>query len=129
MKNNPLPRLDENAEIRKELLSHCRLEPGEIWSDPQGRHRVGCLDAANEEHVKLLHADTSATLAIHDPPYNLVAFEERQLHEFIDWCKQWAGNSISQLSQNSSLYIWLGADQKNSFQPLPDFMLMMGLVD
>lgn len=125
MKNNPLPRLDENKEVRKELLPYCRLKPGDIWSDPEGRHRVGCLDAANEEHVKRLHEGVPAKLAIHDPPYNLIAFEERQLHEFIDWCETWIRNSVAQMSDDSSLYIWLGADQKNSFQPLPDFMVMM----
>jgi len=26
---------------------------------------------------------------------------------------------------DASLYVWLGADQKDDFQPLPDFMLMM----
>lgn len=125
MKNNPLPRLDENKEVRKELLPYCRLKPGDIWSDPEGRHRVGCLDAANEEHVKRLHEGVSAKLAIHDPPYNLIAFEERQLQEFIDWCEQWIRNSVAQMSDDSCLYIWLGADQKNGFQPLPDFMVMM----
>jgi len=125
MKNNPLPRLDENEEVRKELLPYCRVKPGDIWRDPEGRHRVGCLDAANEEHVKRLHEGVSANLAIHDPPYNSIAFEERQLHEFVDWCERWVRNSVAQMSDKSSLYIWLGADQKNGFQPLPDFMVMM----
>ena len=125
MKNNPLPRLDYNEEVRKELLPYCRLKAGDVWEDPEGRHRVGCLDAANEEDVKRLHNGLSAQLAIHDPPYNWVAFEERRLHEFITWCEQWVRNSVSQLSRDSSLYVWLGADQKNSFQPLPDFMVMM----
>jgi len=125
MKNNPLPRLDENEEIREILLPHCRLKPGDIWCDPQGEHRVGCLDATNEEDVARLHDGEPASLAIHDPPYNLVAFEERRLQEFIDWCEQWVRNSIAHLSKDASLYIWLGADQKNSFQPLPDFMVMM----
>lgn len=66
-----------------------------------------------------------ATLAIHDPPYNLVAFEERELSEYIAWCKQWIDNTRVALTQNSSLYIWLGADQTAEFQPLPDFMIMM----
>lgn len=42
MKNNPLPRLDDNAELRERLLPFCRLQPGEIWDDPDGRHRIGC---------------------------------------------------------------------------------------
>jgi site-specific DNA-methyltransferase (adenine-specific) len=66
-----------------------------------------------------------ATLAIHDPPYNLVAFEERPLEQFIDWCKKWIQNTVRILLPDSSLYIWLGADPGDGFQPLPDFMLMM----
>jgi site-specific DNA-methyltransferase (adenine-specific) len=66
-----------------------------------------------------------ATLAIHDPPYNLVAFDERPLEQFIEWCKKWIQNTERILSSDSSLYIWLGADQNDGFQPLPDFMLMM----
>ena len=66
-----------------------------------------------------------ATLAIHDPPYNLVAFQERGIEEFTDWCRRWVLNSISSMRSDASLYVWLGADQKNGFQPLPDFMIMM----
>jgi site-specific DNA-methyltransferase (adenine-specific) len=66
-----------------------------------------------------------ATLAIHDPPYNLVAFAEKELSEYILWCKQWIANTEAALIGNGSLYVWLGADQNAGFQPLPDFMLMM----
>ena len=66
-----------------------------------------------------------ASLAIHDPPYNLVAFGEHPLQQFIDWCSQWVGNTSKVLLPNSSLYVWLGADQNDGFQPLPDFMIMM----
>jgi site-specific DNA-methyltransferase (adenine-specific) len=33
--------------------------------------------------------------------------------------------SIASLDADSSLYVWLGADQRDHFQPLPDFMLLM----
>ncbi|MDZ4817518.1 MAG: site-specific DNA-methyltransferase [Planctomycetota bacterium] len=66
-----------------------------------------------------------AELAIHDPPYNLVAFETRSVGEFIEWCQEWIGNSDAVLKEDASLYVWLGADQNDGFQPLPDFMLMM----
>jgi len=69
--------------------------------------------------------DRKATLAIHDPPYNLVAFEERPLDSFMEWCAQWVRNTDRVLSSDSSLYVWLGADQNDGFQPLADFMLMM----
>jgi site-specific DNA-methyltransferase (adenine-specific) len=70
-------------------------------------------------------AGAQATLAIHDPPYNLVAFEQQGLQAYINWCRQWIKQTDSILTPDSSLYVWLGADQNDGFQPLPDFMLMM----
>ncbi len=125
MKNNPLPRLDQNAELRQKLLPFCRLKPGEIWVDPLHNHKVGCLDAADDTAIGELMENELAQLAIHDPPYNLVAFRERELFAYIDWCKKWLINTWHALAENSALYVWLGADQRNHFQPLPDFMLMM----
>lgn len=125
MKNNPLPRLDTDIEIRKKLLPYCRLKQGEIWQDPINGHRIGCLNAANIDDINLLTQGETSQLAIHDPPYNLVAFEERELQHFIDWCYLWVNHSLNSLSDNASFYVWLGADQKNDFQPFPDFMIMM----
>ncbi len=125
MKNNPLPRLDSDEQARQEFLPQCRLAPGEVWEDPEGKHKVGCLDAACDDHIAKLMDDQKADLAVHDPPYNLVAFEERKLHEFIDWSKKWIALTDKYLADDASLYIWLGADQNEHFQPLPDFMIMM----
>ncbi len=125
MKNLPLPRLDRNPELRTRLLKFCRLQEGGIWNDPLGKHRIGCLDAANDNHIQKLIAGERATLAIHDPPYNLVAFEEKELSGFISWSKKWIDNTETALAKNASLYVWLGADQNAGFQPLPDFILMM----
>jgi DNA modification methylase len=121
----PLPRLDKHPDLRDYLLKYVRLKKGDIWKDPSGRHRVGCLDAASEKDIIKLMDGYKAALALHDPPYNLVAFEERGLQSFIAWCKIWINATDYALSENSSLYIWLGADQKHGFQPLPDFMMMM----
>ena len=66
-----------------------------------------------------------AKLAIQDPPYNLVAFETRSVEQFICWCSQWIQTTSTSLDTDSALYVWLGADQDEGFQPLP-FMLMMG---
>jgi DNA modification methylase len=125
MRNNPLPRLDRDEALRQKILPFCRLKPGEIWIDPLNKHKVGCLDATDAAAIDKLMANESAKLAIHDPPYNLVAFVERQLEDYIDWCRKWVGHTWRVLAEDSSLYIWLGADQKNHFQPLPDFMMMM----
>ncbi len=69
--------------------------------------------------------DQKATLSIQDPPYNFIAFHETHVSEFIEWCKSWTANVEAVLAADCSSYIWLGADQRNGFQPLPDFMLMM----
>ncbi len=129
MKNNPLPRLDQNPELRERLLPFCRLKRGEMWHDPEGKHRVGCFDAANTDDVAQLMDGASASLAVQDPPYNLVAFKERSVDEFIAWCKKWIEHSADALAADSALYVWLGADQRNHFQPLPEFMLMMRQFD
>jgi site-specific DNA-methyltransferase (adenine-specific) len=125
MRNYSLPRLDEPGETRQSLLPLCRLAPGEVWTDPVRGHRIGCIDAADPQQVSYLMKDTQAELAIHDPPYNLVAFERRSVEEFIEWCSRWVETTNSFLASNSALYVWIGAHQKEGFQPLPDFMLMM----
>jgi site-specific DNA-methyltransferase (adenine-specific) len=125
MRNNPLPRLDSSPKVREQLLPHCRLRPGDIWTDDIRGHRVGCLDAANSGAMQNLLDGESAQLAVHDPPYNLAAFERRSIEAYIKWCRRWVELTDAALVPDSSLYVWLGADQKDGFQPLPDFMLMM----
>lgn len=125
MKNSPLPRLDTSSEVRELLLPHCRLSPGEIWSDDITGHRVGCIDATDSDSIKRIMGKEKAQLAIQDPPYNLAAFELRSVDRFIKWCEKWIQQTDNALDTDSSLYIWIGADQNNGFQPLPDFMVMM----
>jgi site-specific DNA-methyltransferase (adenine-specific) len=109
-----------------ELLPHCRLRPGEIWTDPKKGHRVGCGDCTDAQFVgKLLSGQRLATLAVQDPPYNLVLFERRSVEEYIAWSEQWLANCEKHLAGDASLYVWLGADQENHHQPLPQFMHMM----
>jgi len=125
MQNHPLPRLDEVPELAAALRKYCRLQRGEVWEDPSGKHRVGCLDASSCEDVLKLVSGDAAQLALHDPPYNLVAFDRRSVREFVDWCEHWVLNTDRALAKDAALYVWIGADQNEGFQPLPDFMLMM----
>jgi site-specific DNA-methyltransferase (adenine-specific) len=125
VRNNPLPRLDTDDEWRRRLLPHCRLRLGEIWSDPLGKHQVACLDATDVNAVEALVGDARPTLALQDPPYNLVAFDEREIDDYVDWSRRWVRAAHRVLAPDASLYVWLGADQRNGFQPLPDFMIMM----
>lgn len=125
MNNNPLPRLDTNPQVRERLLPFCRLKPGDIWEDPDRGHRVACIDSSDERQVAALLGGHRPVLAVQDPPYNLVAFQARNISEYIQWCRGWILSTYRYLADNASLYVWLGADQNNGFQPLPDFIVMM----
>jgi len=119
-------RIDKNQTLAEALLPFCRLKPGEIWEDPRGKHRVGCGDAIDSSFVKRIHASLpKSKLAVHDPPYNMVFGDQLPVDSFINWCKSWIELTFAILSKDSALYVWLGADQKNHFQPLPGFMQMM----
>jgi DNA modification methylase len=127
-----LSRLDINEKLRKKILPHCRLRKGEIWEDPKGKHRLGVLDATSLTDTKKLFSKKKAHLVINDPPYNVVVgnvntknLSQVDIEEYIHFSNQWVSNSISIMEDNASLYIWLGADQNDGFQPLPEFMIMM----
>ncbi len=125
MLNHPLARLDRDGKLRKRLLPFCRLKPGEVWRDERKGHSVGCFEAASREDVMSLCGRRRASLAIHDLPYNFIAFDSRKTDEFIEWLYAVIANTDEVLAKNSSLYLWIGADQKNGFTPLPELMLMM----
>jgi site-specific DNA-methyltransferase (adenine-specific) len=125
MLNHPLPRLDEDTKLRRKLLPSCRLRPGEIWIDDLRGHRVGCLDAASRVDVMKLCGRRRAALAIHDLPYNFIAFDRRDADDFIAWCRRVIAGTEAALKPDSSLYLWIGADQNAGFAPLPELMLLM----
>lgn len=125
MKNFPLPRIDKDNKLRKMLLPYCRLKQGEVWVDKKNKHKVGCLNSNSISDLKSMFGKAKATLALHDPPYNMVAFQETDAIDFVEWSKVWIENSKKLMNEDSSLYVWLGADQKNHFQPFPEFILMM----
>lgn len=132
MSVEPFGRLDNNLEIREKLLPYCRLRIGDIWEDPVRGHKVGVLDATNFDNIIKIFKTEKATLAVQDPPYNVIVGNENtdnlfkmNLREYMIFSKKWVDNNLKILTNDSSLYIWLGADQKEHFQPLPDFMIMM----
>ncbi len=132
MKQEKIPRLDELGAFRKEVLKHCRLKHGEIWTDHQQGHRVAVIDAADGGSVARLAEDAKPSLFIHDPPYNIAvgnlgteALSVRNISEYLDWCGKWISSSVGVARADSYFYIWIGADQSRDFQPLPDFMIMM----
>lgn len=132
MKSEPIPRIDGNRELREKLLPLCRVAPGEVWEDPAAGHRLGVLDAESGDEVAGCMGDEKAVLGIHDPPYNIRVGKKRSTElfqgdpgEYIRFSRNWVNNALRFSAEHTSLYIWLGADQKNHFQPLPEFMLMM----
>jgi site-specific DNA-methyltransferase (adenine-specific) len=75
--------------------------------------------------------DESAVLAIQDPPYNVavggVASEmlsRRDVGCYLQFSRKWLSNSIQAMRPDAHLYVWIGADYRAGFQPLPDFMMM-----
>ena len=129
MLNAPLPRLDTDQYLYSMVLPYCRLKKNEIWKDPLGKHIIGCIDAVDYTSLKEGFGKKKAALAVHDPPYNMVAFGNKRVEEFINWSKIWINNSTQLLKKDSSLYIWLGADQKNHFRPFAEFIMMMQNTD
>ncbi len=125
MENFPIPRIDNDPHLRDLLLRYCSFKEGDVWEDPNGKHKIACIDSTDKKSIQQLLGNNKTSLALHDPPYNFVAFDERELNNFIDWSRKWIKNSYDSLLPDSSLYIWLGADQNNHFQPLPDFISMM----
>ena len=127
-----LTRLDIDEKLRKKILPFCRLKEGEIWKDPKGKHKVGVLDAASSEDTQKLFGKEKAQLIINDPPYNVVVgnvntqnLSKINIDEYIKFSRKWVSNVLSILDKDAALYIWLGADQNDGFQPLPEFMMMM----
>ena len=127
-----LSRLDLDEKTRTKILPYCRLKNGEIWVDKVNGHKVGVLDATEIEDVKSIMCDKNANLIINDPPYNIVVgnsntknLSKTNIKDYITFSKKWVSNAISVLNKNSHFYIWIGADYKDNFQPLPDFMIMM----
>ena len=127
-----LSRLDLDEKTRTKILPYCRLKNGEVWVDKVNGHKVGVLDATEIEDVKSIMCDKNANLIINDPPYNIVVgnsntknLSKTNIKDYITFSKKWVSNAISVLNKNSHFYIWIGADYKDNFQPLPDFMIMM----
>ena len=132
MATEPLTRLDADTEIRKELLTHCRLKPGDVWEDPVRGHKVGVLDATCPDEISEIMGHKKTKLTVNDPPYNVSVgnkatqnLSKLNLAEYMEFSRRWVENTIEILDEDSHFYTWLGADQKDNFQPLPDFMIMM----
>lgn len=127
-----LKRLDLHGELREKILPLCRLKYGDIWEDPINGHRVGVLDATKLEDVKKIMGNEKAKLVINDPPYNIVvgnantyALFKINIEDYLEFSEKWIRNAILVTDKDAHFYIWLGADYRDNFQPLPDFIILM----
>lgn len=136
MLTEPIPRLDCNPEVYEKLLPFCRLALGEVWQDPERGHRVGVFDATDKKGINsLLGGDNllyKPVLAVTDPPYNIQigkkkssALFRKAIDDYLTFSHNWIKNITDSLADNAHFYIWLGADQSNGFQPLPELMIML----
>ncbi len=125
MLNHPLPRIDKDKILEKLLLPYCRFREGTFWTDENGEHKIACVDVTNKEEIRNYFKKTKVNLSIQDPPYNFIAFTEKQNDEFVNWCKNWIDLNIEISGKNSSFYFWLGADQSKGFEPFGSFIEMM----
>jgi len=127
-----LKRLDFYGEVRQELLPLCRLKSGEVWEDPVFGHKVGVLDATKQEDVIKITGSEKPKLVLNDPPYNVVVGNTNTsnlfkvgLDNYLKFSRKWVNNAIAIMAEDAHFYVWIGADYRDNFQPLPDFILMM----
>ncbi len=127
-----LERIDLSGLVRDRILPYCRLRPGDVWEDAVAGHRVGVLDARNGEELKKLFGEETCGCMVNDPPYNVIvgkgntkALSKRNLEEYLEFSRRWVSNAVRFLKEDAHFYVWIGADYKDNFQPLPDFMLLL----
>jgi len=127
-----LERLDLHGELQKKILPLCRLKYGDIWKDPISGHKVGVLDTTKLEDVKKIMGGEKAKLVVNDPPYNVAvgnantnALFKIDIKNYLEFSEKWLKNAIFVMDKDAHLYIWLGADYKDNFQPLPDFIILI----
>ena len=127
-----LARLDGDNELKEKILPYCRLKKGEIWEDSVTGHRVGVLDACSTCDAEKIMDGEKTDLIINDPPYNIEVGNKNTENLFkdktdfyIDYSRKWINAAQAISADDSYIYIWLGADQKNNFSPLPEFMILM----
>jgi DNA modification methylase len=128
----PIQRIDFDKHLRKSILPYCRLKYGEVWVDPVKGHRVGVLNAIKQENISTILGEEKAALIINDPPYNFIVGRtntdnlfKKKLADYVEFSKMWVENALKIMKDDSHFYIFLGADFRDNFQPLPDFMIMM----
>ena len=47
------------------------------------------------------------------------------LDSYLEFSERWVSNALQSAKSDAHFYVWIGADYKEDFQPLPDFMILM----
>lgn len=128
----PIQRIDGDEELREKLLPYCRLRLGDEWHDNETGHKVAVIDTTNAKSVLKVFYGLTATACIADPPYNVVvgarntaALGQVTKQDYDRFTTAWLDAIMPVLADSASLYVWLGADMKHGFHPLPEFCLEM----
>ncbi len=128
----PFGRLDSDPALHSQLIEYCRLGFGEMWTDPKSGHSVGVLDATNPEQIARAVGNNTPSLFVNDPPYNMAvgnantqSLSKQKLSDYMTFSMQWVQGCMRVMEEDAHFYVWLGADVRDDFQPLPDFMIMM----
>lgn len=127
-----LGRIDADPALHQKLLRYCRLSASQVWHDPVKGHCVGVLDATNAEHLARILGGDRPSLLVNDPPYNVAvgnantnSLSKMGLAAYMHFSQRWVENCIRIMGEDAHFYVWLGADVRDNFQPMPDFMIMM----
>jgi site-specific DNA-methyltransferase (adenine-specific) len=90
------------------------------------------LDAAAPADVSRITDGESVNLVVADPPYNLTPGGGRSRHlgtvpadEYMEFSRRWVDAAVATLHVDAHFYVWLGADVRRGFSPLPEFLMMM----
>ncbi len=105
------------------LLASCRLSPGEVWEDQTVGHRVMVGNATSAGQVATLCGSIRADVHVHDPPYqvgNGSALAMVSLEDYGAFTRSWVENALAKSADDAHVYVWVGADQRRSFYPLPE---------
>ena len=100
-----------------------------VWPLLSGTHQGR---QPNFYDVKKILAGDKAALIVNDPPYNVAvgnttteSLFKMKIEDYIVFSRLWTENALKAMKENAHFYVWIGADYKDNFQPLPEFMLML----
>jgi len=118
----PLAEIDEQPEVRAKLLPLCRSSWRHVdrfqYPDTQWHALM-----QRRFSVVFPHGPQACSLAIQDPPYNLVAFETRSVRDYIAWARCWVRTRWEPLRR--TVRSTFGSERTSETIQPPEFMILM----